>query len=91
MQQRKLAERREAKYRAERGPQEARMLSELRTRMTQVRGDHLGGRERGSVVGVPPQYYSRPLLLNVPYVQNYPVTIMPFNLTTFTSINNNAL
>lgn len=37
MQQRKLAERREAKFRAERGPQEARMLSELRTRMTQVR------------------------------------------------------
>lgn len=36
MQQRKLAERREAKFRAERGPQEARMLSELRTRMTQV-------------------------------------------------------
>ncbi|XP_063882186.1 tensin-1-like isoform X10 [Scylla paramamosain] len=35
MQQRKLAERKEAKYRAERGPQEARMLSELRTRMTQ--------------------------------------------------------
>ncbi|KAG7178121.1 putative tensin-1-like 3, partial [Homarus americanus] len=35
MQQRKLAERREAKFRAERGPQEARMLSELRTRMSQ--------------------------------------------------------
>ncbi|XP_064101877.1 tensin-1-like isoform X7 [Macrobrachium nipponense] len=35
MQQRKLAERREAKVRAERGPQEARMLSELRTRMNQ--------------------------------------------------------
>ncbi|KAG0708501.1 Tensin-3 [Chionoecetes opilio] len=35
MQQRKLAERKEAKFRAERAPQEARMLSELRTRMTQ--------------------------------------------------------
>ncbi|XP_076038846.1 tensin-3-like isoform X2 [Oratosquilla oratoria] len=37
IQQRKLQERREAKMRAERAPQEARVLSELRTRMTQQR------------------------------------------------------
>ncbi|KAK3870857.1 hypothetical protein Pcinc_023954 [Petrolisthes cinctipes] len=37
MQQRKLAERREAKFRAERAPQEDRMLAELRSRMTQNR------------------------------------------------------
>ena len=36
MQQRKLADRREAKIRAERAPHEAKMMSELRSRVSQV-------------------------------------------------------